>query len=209
MSALDKLTAKHQAFVREYLIDGNGTQAAIRAGYSARSARTQAADLLARDDIKAAVEEGQKAKVERAQLSADDVMAEVAAVGMARMGDFLRHDEDGRLLGFKLSDLTPEQTAAIKKVKIRKFDLGAGEDAVPVIEATLELHDKVKPLVILANHFGIPLGKGGEKPNETDPAIAAQQRQDHLLEIAERYRTKSLPAPAKEPAAKKAKEKAA
>lgn len=46
-------TDKRQAFVTEYLIDFNATQAAIRAGYAPRSARQQAARLLTNDDIQA------------------------------------------------------------------------------------------------------------------------------------------------------------
>tara|TARA_Y100000310_G_scaffold319574_1_gene375005 strand:+ start:847 stop:1224 length:378 start_codon:yes stop_codon:yes gene_type:complete len=51
------LRPKQQCFVEEYLIDLNATQAAIRAGYSERSANPQAARLLAKDSIKAAIAE--------------------------------------------------------------------------------------------------------------------------------------------------------
>ena len=47
-----KLTAKQQRFCDEYLIDLNATQAAIRAGYSARSARQIADRNMSNDDIK-------------------------------------------------------------------------------------------------------------------------------------------------------------
>lgn len=57
------MNPKQAAFVREYLVDCNGTQAAIRAGYSPRTANEQAARLLADISIRAAVEAGQKAKV--------------------------------------------------------------------------------------------------------------------------------------------------
>ena len=40
------LTAQRQRFVEEYLVDLNGTEAAIRAGYSPRSAKAQASQLL-------------------------------------------------------------------------------------------------------------------------------------------------------------------
>lgn len=57
------MNPKQAAFVREYLVDCNGTQAAIRAGYSPRTANVQAAELLTKPDIRAAVEAGKKAKV--------------------------------------------------------------------------------------------------------------------------------------------------
>jgi len=46
-----ELTPKQAAFVREYLIDHNGTQAAIRAGYSAKTAKAMAAENLTKPDI--------------------------------------------------------------------------------------------------------------------------------------------------------------
>lgn len=53
---MNDLTAKQQAFVREYCLDKNGTQAAIRAGYSRRTANEQAARLLANVHVRAAVD---------------------------------------------------------------------------------------------------------------------------------------------------------
>jgi len=59
-SAHMKLSPKRQRFVDEYCADFNGTQAAIRAGYSARTANEQAAALLAIPSVKEAVEERKK-----------------------------------------------------------------------------------------------------------------------------------------------------
>jgi len=59
-SAYMKLSPKRQRFVDEYCADFNGTQAAIRAGYSARTANEQAAALLAIPSVKEAVEERKK-----------------------------------------------------------------------------------------------------------------------------------------------------
>jgi hypothetical protein len=59
-SAYSKLSPKRQRFVDEYCADFNGTQAAIRAGYSARTANEQAAALLAIPSVKEAVEERKK-----------------------------------------------------------------------------------------------------------------------------------------------------
>lgn len=54
------LSPKQRKFVAEYLKDGNGTQAAIRAGYSAKTARFQASDLLTKPNIAEAIQEGLK-----------------------------------------------------------------------------------------------------------------------------------------------------
>ena len=67
MSINDKQTA----FVREYLVDFNATQAAIRAGYSKRTAGSQAHDLLKKPEIQAALGEGQKRLAEVTETEAE------------------------------------------------------------------------------------------------------------------------------------------
>lgn len=72
MAAAEKaLTPKQWAFVREYLVDCNGTQAAIRAGYSPRTANEQASRLLANANVRAAVEEGQKMLAQKTETEAE------------------------------------------------------------------------------------------------------------------------------------------
>lgn len=72
-----KLTPRQQRFVEEYLVDLNGTQAAIRAGYSAKSAGRQALELLQKTLVVSAVAQAQKGRSERLQLSADMVAQEL------------------------------------------------------------------------------------------------------------------------------------
>ena len=71
-----ELSPRVQRFVDEYLIDLNGTQAAIRAGYSARTANEQAAQLLAKLNVQRAVAAARKARQERTQVEADKVVLE-------------------------------------------------------------------------------------------------------------------------------------
>lgn len=73
------ISAKQRKFVAEYLKDGNGTQAAIRAGYSEKTAAVQACDLLRKPNIQAAVQ-GRLAKVE---LRAEDVVRELQGIAFA------------------------------------------------------------------------------------------------------------------------------
>lgn len=77
------LTAQQQRFVDEYLVDLNATQAAIRAGYSARTARQQGNRLLTNADVAAAVQKAQVARAERVEIEADSVLREVYAIAMA------------------------------------------------------------------------------------------------------------------------------
>lgn len=72
------LTPKQAAFVREYLIDKNATQAAIRAGYSRKTARQIGEENLSKPDIRLAIDAGLAAAARRANLASDEVMADLA-----------------------------------------------------------------------------------------------------------------------------------
>lgn len=72
-----KLTAKQARFKDEYLIDNNATQAAIRAGYSKKTAKSQGQRLLTNVDIAAAIKVGQKDIAKRNGLTIDDILDEL------------------------------------------------------------------------------------------------------------------------------------
>jgi len=73
----DGLTAQQRLFVAEYLKDRNATQAAIRAGYSKKTANEQGARLLAKVSVAQAIAQQQKASIERTLGSADEVLAQM------------------------------------------------------------------------------------------------------------------------------------
>ena len=79
------LTPKQQRFVEEYIVDSNATQAAIRAGYSKRSANQQGPRLLVNVGIAAAIEERQAEGRKRNEVTVDGITAEYdEARAMAR-----------------------------------------------------------------------------------------------------------------------------
>lgn len=90
------LTPKQQRFVEEYLVDLNGTQAAIRAGYSPRSARHMAADYLAKPHIAAAAAALMRARSEKIGLDAEWVLRRLGEQAEADLADL--YDERGVLL---------------------------------------------------------------------------------------------------------------
>lgn len=77
------LTPKQQSFVDEYLIDLNATQAAIRAGYSAKTAQEQSSRLLSNVMIQGAVAEAKAARAERVEVQQDDVLRELMRLGFS------------------------------------------------------------------------------------------------------------------------------
>lgn len=78
--ALPKLTPKQAAFVHEYMIDLNATQAAIRAGYSEKTARSVAAENLAKPNIQQAIQEARDAREKRSMITVEWVLAQIASI---------------------------------------------------------------------------------------------------------------------------------
>ncbi len=74
---MSKLTAKQERFVAEYLIDLNATQAAIRAGYSERTAYSQGQRLLKHVDAARAIAAGQAERSERTEITQDYVLTSI------------------------------------------------------------------------------------------------------------------------------------
>lgn len=68
------MTPKQECFVREYLIDLNATQAAIRAGYSAKTAEVQGSRLLSNAKVAGAVQAAMDARSERTEITSDYVL---------------------------------------------------------------------------------------------------------------------------------------
>lgn len=77
------LTPKQQRFVDEYLIDLNGAQAAIRAGYSPATAKQIAAENLSKPYLQLAIAEARKRQQERTGITADRVLRELTDVALA------------------------------------------------------------------------------------------------------------------------------
>ncbi len=71
---MNKMTAKQERFVAEYLIDLNATQAAIRAGYAEKGAAVEGSRLLANPKVAAAVAAAQAARSERTEITQDYVL---------------------------------------------------------------------------------------------------------------------------------------
>lgn len=93
--AKGKLTPKQQCFVDEYLIDLNATQAAIRAGYSPKTAAVQASRLLANAKVSAAVACAMAERSKRTGITQDRVLMELAKVAFIKLTDII--DEEGRI----------------------------------------------------------------------------------------------------------------
>jgi phage terminase small subunit len=81
------VTPKQQLFVREYLVDLNATQAAIRAGYSAKTARSIGSELLTNHDIAAAVQAAADKRSAKAEITAQAVLQNIQRIATRAEAD--------------------------------------------------------------------------------------------------------------------------
>ena len=148
------LTPKQAAFVQEYLIDLNGKQAAIRAGYQAKTAEVQASKMLSKGKVQLAVQEGKAILAKRREVTADRIIAEYAKIAFANTLDYVRVNDDGHPV-VDLSAMTVDQAAAISETQTETVWEGKGEDAQPVRKVKLKFHDKKGALDSLSRHLGL------------------------------------------------------
>lgn len=153
------LNPKQARFVQEYLIDLNATQAAIRAGYSVKTADTQGARLLVNVKVQKAINDAQAKRSERTQIDQDWVLKRLALLADAKTTDFTAWDEGG--VHVKDSkDLTPEQAYLVTEVTLDETikETGGGEELVLKRQKRLKgVNDttKAKALELIGKHLGM------------------------------------------------------
>ncbi len=134
------LTAKQSRFTDEYLVDFNGTQAAMRAGYSRRAARQIATENLIKPAIRAVIQQKQAETAQRLQITRDDVIRGlVSAVDLARgQGDprsMIRAcREIGKMLGYY--DGRPEEQgrgAEAEAELVRRYELMTEAELLEIV----------------------------------------------------------------------------
>jgi len=89
-----KLNPRQSRFVEEYLIDLNATQAAIRAGYSAKTANTNGPRLMVNAGIQSAIQKAQAARSERTQITVDKVLDDIELIKLNAM----QQEDDGKMI---------------------------------------------------------------------------------------------------------------
>ncbi len=149
MSTRD-LTPKQAEFARQYLLDLNATQAAIRAGYSAKTAQEQASRLLSNVMVRRLVEDLQKARSESTGVTADRVISELARIAFGNQRAVMRWGAGGVTLR-ESSELTDDEAALVSEVAETVSAAGNG--------LKLKTHDKVKALELLGKHLGMFVDK--------------------------------------------------
>ncbi|MEE9382869.1 MAG: terminase small subunit [Nannocystaceae bacterium] len=178
------LTPKQAAFVKEYLVDLNATQAAIRAGYSEKTAQPHSARLVSKVIVSEAIAEGLKARSERVEITADQVLRELVKLGFSNMEDFASVNEKG-MAALDLSNIDRDQFAAVTELTTDTI----GELTT---RTKIKLADKRANLELIGKHLGMfkPVG-GADNPLTIAPQIPdLSGLSDEELELHRKLRKK-------------------
>jgi phage terminase small subunit len=140
-----KLTEKQRCFVDEYLIDLNATQAAIRAGYSAKTANEQGSRLLANVSVQQVIAEKMAERSKRTGVNQDRVVLELSKIAFVKMTDVV--DNEGCIR----SDATEDDLACIESVKYKSSESDTGSS----VEREVKISSKLKALELLGKHLGM------------------------------------------------------
>ncbi|MBB6176393.1 MAG: terminase small subunit [Anoxybacillus ayderensis] len=141
-----QLTEKQKRFADEYLIDLNATQAAIRAGYSPRSAAEQASRLLKNAKVRAYIDERMAELSRRTGVNQERILRELARIAFVNAPELINM-EDATIR----EDATIDDMAAIASVRVKVIPTENGQG----IEREIRLADKIRALDLLGKRFAM------------------------------------------------------
>ncbi len=137
-----KLTPKQQRFVEEYLVDLNATQAAIRAGYSEKTAGRIGGANVQKVEIQNAIHEAMSKRSDRTAVTQDRVVKELARIAFVDPTQVINFSN-----GAIINDLSEDDRAVLAGVKIKDGDTFS--------EREVKLLDKLRALELLGKHLGM------------------------------------------------------
>ena len=161
---------REQRFVERYVETNNGTQSAIVAGYSVKSARTIASQLLKRRNIKEAIEARNAQLMDELNFTPDRIIRELAKIAGVNSADFIRVGMDGRPY-IDFSGVTRRHLAAVASVENTEKGV------------KYKTHDKLKALDMLAKMAGLYPAERHEHTGADGGPIGISVRDEHKIDI--------------------------
>ncbi|MDR1514077.1 MAG: terminase small subunit [Synergistaceae bacterium] len=140
------MNARQQRFVNEYLVDLNATQAAIRAGYSEKTAYSVGQENLIKPEIKNAIDAALAERSKRTEVTADRVVKELARIAFVDTRQIFEWGPDGVTLR-PSDELTDDEAAIVAEVSETISKDGGSIKA--------KRFDKLKALELLGRHLGM------------------------------------------------------
>lgn len=159
-----KLTKKQKKFCDEYLIDLNATQAAIRAGYSEKTARFIGAENLTKPNIQEYIQQRMNAREKRTEITQDMVLRELAKIAFSNGSDFAKVVTKPRKKMVWNDEIQEYEEKEIEEQFVEMIDTdslpGDKKAAIASIKETkygivVESYDKLKALELIGRHLGM------------------------------------------------------
>ena len=144
------LTPQQESFVQHYLVDLNATKAAIAAGYSKRTAGVQGHALLKRPHIAQELSKRQSQQMARVGLTAEMVKERLRVLAFQDIRKF--YDDEGNIK--PVHDLDEDTAAYLREVEHIRKNVEGGDGHTDLV-IKMKTIDPVKPLEMLAKHFGL------------------------------------------------------
>jgi phage terminase small subunit len=148
------LTDREKLFVAEYVISGKQTEAYIKAGYSAKSASSNAIRMMEKESVRGAIAREQAMIRQRHTKTTDDVIAEYTRMGFTGMSRFMRISDDGAPV-VDLSDCTPADLDLLAEVTVESYQEGSGKEPRRIKRIKIKPYDRYHALDKLADHLGL------------------------------------------------------
>ncbi len=156
VKAMDELSPMHKRFVEEYIVDLNGAQAAIRAGYSPKGSRQQSSLLLTNPNIHGAIEDALHARGQRTKITADRVLRELGKIAFSDIRNATTWNENG-IVFVGSEDIDDATGAAIQEISEKSTHTPGkrGEDTLVNVTLKVKMYDKIRALELCARHLGM------------------------------------------------------
>lgn len=161
---MGKVIPKRERFCLEYLKDLNATQAALRAGYSARTAKVQGSRLLTYADVQARISEQMAKRADRLELKAEDVLREL--LRLARVDIAGAFDSEGRLR--PIHEIPEDVRRAVAGVDVVERD--------GTLTTKVRFWDKTRALELLGKHLRLFIERVEHSGNVTLEELVAGSR---------------------------------
>lgn len=152
-----KLTPKQEMFALEYLVDLNATQAALRAGYSKKTAMEQGYQLLQKKAVQEAIQKAMDERSKRTEITADNVIQEIARIAFDDIKNYLDFRTELQHVGDEPSTGEPiyRYSQVIEMKDSKEIDTRNIQEVSysPKDGFKFKLYDKQKALVDLGKHL--------------------------------------------------------
>lgn len=146
-----ELTEQQKKFCREYMKDFNGTQAAIRAGYSKKSAQEHGRRLLTNMGVQKLLKELQAKNAEKDETLADEIVAELKKIMRCDIKNFLDSGNSVK----DISQLPSELSTCVESIKKTETEFGDEERGGTKTSIQFKLHSKMDAIEKLAKYVGL------------------------------------------------------